>query len=109
MLTRKVAPALAAGCTVMVKPAEQTPLTALAVAELALRAGLPTGVLGVLSADRRGLALRSVRSGAPIAPGAAFVSFTGSTEVGRLLAAQSRRLAQASVAGARGPCPLHRV
>ena len=49
MITRKVAPALAAGCTVVVKPAEQTPLTALALAELAQRAGLPAGVLNVLT------------------------------------------------------------
>jgi succinate-semialdehyde dehydrogenase/glutarate-semialdehyde dehydrogenase len=51
MITRKVAPALAAGCPVVIKPAEQTPLSALAVAELAQRAGMPAGVLNVLSAD----------------------------------------------------------
>ena len=51
MITRKVAPALAAGCPVIIKPAELTPLTALAAAELAVRAGLPAGVLNVLSAD----------------------------------------------------------
>ena len=51
MITRKVAPALAAGCPVIIKPAEQTPLSALAVAELAQRAGMPAGVLNVLTAD----------------------------------------------------------
>ena len=51
MITRKVAPALAAGCTVVVKPAEQTPLSALALAELAQRAGIPAGVFNVLPAD----------------------------------------------------------
>ena len=53
MITRKVAPALAAGCTVVIKPAEQTPLSALAVAELAQRAGLPPGVLNIVTADGR--------------------------------------------------------
>jgi succinate-semialdehyde dehydrogenase/glutarate-semialdehyde dehydrogenase len=51
MITRKVAPALAAGCPVVIKPAELTPLTALAAAELAMRAGIPAGVLNLLSAD----------------------------------------------------------
>src|SRR5690606_28680070 len=51
MITRKVAPAIAAGCTVVVKPAELTPLTALAAAELALRAGIPAGVLNVVTTD----------------------------------------------------------
>jgi len=86
MLTRKVAPALAAGCTVMVKPAEQTPLTALACAELALRAGLPTGVLGVLPATAEdSIAIGKVWCESPVVR---HLSFTGSTEVGRLLAAQ---------------------
>jgi succinate-semialdehyde dehydrogenase / glutarate-semialdehyde dehydrogenase len=53
MITRKVAPALAAGCTIAVKPAEQTPLTALALGELALRAGIPAGVLNILTADAK--------------------------------------------------------
>ncbi len=55
MITRKVAPALAAGCPVVIKPAEQTPLSALAVAELAQRAGMPAGVLNVITADARQL------------------------------------------------------
>ena len=87
MITRKVAPALAAGCPVVIKPAELTPLTALAAAELAIRAGIPAGVLNILTAD----------SDNSIAVGKVFcasdtvrhISFTGSTEVGRILMAQS--------------------
>src|SRR5437868_1732122 len=87
MITRKVAPALAAGCTVVIKPAELTPLTALAAAELAVRAGIPAGVINVLTAD----------AGNSVAIGKVFcasdvvrhISFTGSTEVGRILMAQS--------------------
>lgn len=87
MITRKVAPALAAGCTVMVKPAEQTPLTALACAELALRAGLPAGVLAVLSADAEdSIAIGQTWCAHPVVR---HLSFTGSTEVGRILMAQS--------------------
>jgi succinate-semialdehyde dehydrogenase/glutarate-semialdehyde dehydrogenase len=83
MITRKAGPALAAGCTMIVKPAEQTPLSALAMAELALRAGVPPGVLSVLTGPPRpiGATLTGdmrVRK----------LTFTGSTEVGRLLAAQ---------------------
>ncbi|HPP83214.1 MAG TPA: NAD-dependent succinate-semialdehyde dehydrogenase [Rubrivivax sp.] len=86
MITRKVAPALAAGCTVVVKPAEQTPLSALAVAELALRAGLPAGVLNVIAAD----AQHSIEIGKVLCSSdvVRHLSFTGSTEVGRILAAQ---------------------
>jgi succinate-semialdehyde dehydrogenase/glutarate-semialdehyde dehydrogenase len=81
MVTRKIAPALAAGCTSVLKPAEQTPLSALAVAELALEAGLPQGVLNVVPA----------RDPVPVVealfadPRVRKVSFTGSTEVGRIL------------------------
>jgi len=86
MITRKVAPALAAGCPVIVKPAELTPLTALAAAELALRAGLPPGVLNVLSAD----SAQSIAIGQVLCASDAVrhLSFTGSTEVGRILMAQ---------------------
>jgi succinate-semialdehyde dehydrogenase / glutarate-semialdehyde dehydrogenase len=86
MITRKVAPALAAGCTVVVKPAEQTPLSALAVAELAQRAGMPPGVLNVLTADGE----RSIQVGKWLCASdlVRHLSFTGSTEVGRILAAQ---------------------
>ncbi len=85
MITRKVGPALAAGCTVVLKPAEATPLSALALAELGERAGLPAGVFNVvtgLDAAAIGLEMctnRAVRK----------VSFTGSTEVGRILLRQS--------------------
>ncbi|MFN7835212.1 MAG: NAD-dependent succinate-semialdehyde dehydrogenase [Burkholderiaceae bacterium] len=86
MLTRKLGPALAAGCTVIVKPAEQTPLSALALAYLARLAGLPAGVLAVLPAD----AERSVEVGGLLcaSPVVRKLSFTGSTAVGRLLMAQ---------------------
>ena len=86
MITRKVAPALAAGCTVIVKPAEQTPLTALALAELALRAGLPAGVLNVLPGSAEHAA--QIGSALTASPVVRKLSFTGSTEVGRLLMAQ---------------------
>jgi succinate-semialdehyde dehydrogenase / glutarate-semialdehyde dehydrogenase len=87
MITRKVAPALAAGCTVVIKPAELTPLTALAVAELAIRAGMPPGVLNVLTADEKNsIAIGKVFCDSPIV---SHISFTGSTEVGRILMAQS--------------------
>jgi len=86
MITRKVAPALAAGCTVVVKPAEQTPLSALAVAELAQRAGMPAGVLNVVAAD----SAHSIEIGKVLCTSdvVRHLSFTGSTEVGRILAAQ---------------------
>ena len=84
MITRKVAPAIAAGCTVVVKPAEQTPLTALALAKLAHEAGLPPGVFNVITGDP--VAIGGVLTASPIVR---HLSFTGSTEVGRLLMAQS--------------------
>lgn len=86
MITRKVAPALAAGCPVVIKPAEQTPLSALAVAELAQRAGMPAGVLNVVTADGD----HSIEVGKVLCASdvVRHLSFTGSTEVGRILAAQ---------------------
>ena len=87
MITRKVAPALAAGCPVLIKPAELTPLSALAVAELALRAGIPAGVLNVLTADAdNSIAIGKVFCASDVVR---HISFTGSTEVGRILMAQS--------------------
>ncbi|MBI1892216.1 MAG: NAD-dependent succinate-semialdehyde dehydrogenase [Burkholderiales bacterium] len=83
MITRKVAPALAAGCAIIVKPAEQTPLSALALAELAERAGVPAGVLQIVTGDAR--AIGDVLTASPVVRK---LSFTGSTEVGRLLMAQ---------------------
>ncbi|MGV9565165.1 NAD-dependent succinate-semialdehyde dehydrogenase [Streptomyces sp. NPDC003480] len=83
MVTRKAAPALAAGCTVVMKPAEQTPLSALAIAALGRRAGVPPGVLNVITGDAPSIGRALCDS-----PAVRLLSFTGSTEVGRLLAAQ---------------------
>ncbi|MGE5115597.1 MAG: NAD-dependent succinate-semialdehyde dehydrogenase [Betaproteobacteria bacterium] len=86
MITRKVAPALAAGCPVVIKPAEATPLSALAVAELAQRAGMPAGVLNIVTAD----AANSIEVGKVLCESdvVRHLSFTGSTEVGRILMRQ---------------------
>ena len=86
MITRKVAPALAAGCPVVIKPAEQTPLSALACAELAQRAGLPAGVLNIVTGD----ADSSIEIGGMLCASdtVRHLSFTGSTEVGRILMKQ---------------------
>jgi len=87
MITRKVAPALAAGCPVVIKPAELTPLTALAAAELAIRAGIPAGVFNILTADSgNSIAIGKVLCASDVVR---HISFTGSTEVGRILMAQS--------------------
>jgi succinate-semialdehyde dehydrogenase / glutarate-semialdehyde dehydrogenase len=87
MITRKVAPALAAGCPVIIKPAELTPLTALAAAELAIRAGIPAGVLNMVTADsENSIAVGKVLCASDVVR---HISFTGSTEVGRILMAQS--------------------
>ena len=83
MLTRKAGAALAAGCTVVAKPASQTPFTALALAELAGRAGLPPGVLNVVAGDAATIGV--VLTSHPLVRK---VSFTGSTEVGKQLLAQ---------------------
>ena len=83
MITRKAGPALAAGCTMVLKPAEQTPLSALALAELAQRAGVPAGVFNVVTGDPR--AIGGVLTASPVVRK---LSFTGSTAVGRLLMAQ---------------------
>ena len=83
MITRKVAPALAAGCTVVIKPAEATPYSALALAELAHRAGFPPGVLNVITGDAPKIGGELTAN-----PAVRKLSFTGSTEVGRLLMRQ---------------------
>jgi succinate-semialdehyde dehydrogenase/glutarate-semialdehyde dehydrogenase len=83
MITRKVSPALAAGCTVVIKPAEATPYSAFALAELAHRAGFPPGVLNVITGDARSIG-GEMCSNVTVRK----VSFTGSTEVGRLLMKQ---------------------
>ncbi len=84
MITRKVAPALAAGCTVVVKPAGETPLSALALAELADRAGIPPGVFNVIMTSTSG----PVGEELTTSPLVRKFSFTGSTEVGKLLMRQ---------------------
>ena len=84
MITRKVAPALAAGCPVIIKPAELTPLTALAAAELAVRAGVPAGVINVITTTDSS-AVGKVLCESEVVR---HLSFTGSTEVGRILMAQ---------------------
>ncbi len=83
MITRKVSPALAAGCTVVIKPAEATPFSAFALAELAQRAGFPPGVLNVITGDAPAIGGEMCSN-----PTVRKVSFTGSTEIGRLLAKQ---------------------
>lgn len=84
MVTRKVAPALAAGCAMVVKPAPQTPFSCLAIAELALRAGLPSGLFSVVTGEAS--VIGPVLSTHPLVRK---LSFTGSTEVGKLLIAQA--------------------
>ena len=84
MITRKVAPGLAAGCTAVLKPASQTPFSALALVELAERAGVPKGVLNVITGDARPIGEELCTN-----PTVRKVTFTGSTEVGRVLMRQS--------------------
>ena len=84
MITRKVAPALAVGCPVVVKPAPETPLTALALAGLAIRAGFPAGVLNMVTGDAPAIGRAMCEH-----PAVRFVGFTGSTEVGKLLMRQA--------------------
>jgi succinate-semialdehyde dehydrogenase/glutarate-semialdehyde dehydrogenase len=84
MITRKLGPALAAGCTVIVKPAEDTPLSAFALAELGEKAGLPAGVLNVVTGDPATVVGTLMKS-----PTVRKLSFTGSTAVGKLLMRQA--------------------
>ena len=87
MITRKVAPAIAAGCTIVLKPAEQTPLSALALAVLAEQAGIPPGVLNIITADSdNSIAIGKILCASPVVRK---VTFTGSTPVGRILMQQS--------------------
>ncbi len=85
MATRKIGPALAAGCTVVLKPASETPLTALAIADLLARAGVPAGVVNVVPATRSAAVVPAMLRDARVRK----LSFTGSTEVGRSLLAQA--------------------
>ncbi|MFM0291362.1 NAD-dependent succinate-semialdehyde dehydrogenase [Paraburkholderia megapolitana] len=84
MITRKAGPALAAGCTMVLKPSEETPLSALALAVLAEQAGIPAGVFNIVSGDA--VAIGNVLTASPVVRK---LSFTGSTRVGKLLAKQS--------------------
>ena len=84
MITRKAGPALAAGCTMVVKPATETPLTALALAELASRAGVPDGVLSVITGKSSEIGAEMTSN-----PIVKVITFTGSTEVGKKLMEQS--------------------
>lgn len=94
MATRKIAPALAAGCTVVLKPASDTPLTALAVAALLAEAGVPPGVVNVLPAHRSGRVVQALLAN----PEVRKVSFTGSTEVGiKLLHSAADRVLSSSM------------
>lgn len=85
MATRKIAPALAAGCTCILKPAEETPLTAYAVAQIMLEAGIPPGVVNVITTQDPAPVVRAMLHEGRIRK----LSFTGSTEVGRLLLRQA--------------------
>lgn len=85
MITRKIAPALAAGCTVVVKPAWQTPLTALAIAAILDDCGIPPGVVNVITTTREAEVVADLLADGPVRA----LSFTGSTRVGKLLMAQA--------------------
>ena len=85
MATRKIGPALAAGCTVVLKPASETPLSALAVTDLLERAGVPKGVVNVIPSKRSSEVVKVMLKDARVRK----LSFTGSTEVGRILLAQA--------------------
>jgi succinate-semialdehyde dehydrogenase/glutarate-semialdehyde dehydrogenase len=85
MATRKIGPALAAGCTVVLKPASETPLSALAVADLLEQAGVPRGVVNVIPSNRSSEVIKAVLKDQRVRN----LSFTGSTEVGRILIAQA--------------------
>ncbi|GLS20444.1 NAD-dependent succinate-semialdehyde dehydrogenase [Labrys miyagiensis] len=101
MVTRKAAAALAAGCTVVLHPSSYTPLSALALAELAERAGLPAGVFNVVTGDARIISARLCQDDR-----VRVVSFTGSTEVGRLIAAQCAPTVKRLVMELGGNAPL---
>src|SRR5205809_365123 len=85
MATRKIGPALAAGCTVVLKPASETPLSALAVADLLEQAGVPKGVVNVIPSKRSAEVVKAMLKDSRVRK----LSFTGSTEVGRILLAQA--------------------
>ena len=101
MATRKIGPALAAGCTVVLKPASDTPLTALALADLLAEVGVPAGVVNVLPAHRSGAVVGALLAN----PAVRKVSFTGSTEIGVTLlhAAADRVLSSSMELGGNAP------
>ncbi|MET3577372.1 aspartate-semialdehyde dehydrogenase [Mesorhizobium robiniae] len=101
MLTRKAAAALAAGCTIVAHPSSETPLSALALAELGERAGLPAGVFNVLTGKASTIVGRMCEDARIRA-----MSFTGSTEIGRLIAAQSAPTMKRLVMELGGHAPL---
>ncbi|MCF6098850.1 NAD-dependent succinate-semialdehyde dehydrogenase [Mesorhizobium muleiense] len=101
MLTRKAAAALAAGCTIVAHPSSETPLSALALAELGERAGLPAGVFNVLTGKASTIVGRMCED-----PRVRAMSFTGSTEIGRLIAAQSAPTIKRLVMELGGHAPL---
>ena len=102
MATRKLAPALAAGCTAVLKPAVETPLTALWVAQVLVRAGAPKGVVNVIATSEPGPVSEAVLSD----PRVGTLSFTGSTPVGKLLLEQTARRALPSSMELGGNAPL---
>lgn len=104
MITRKVAPALAAGCTVVLKPAPETPLSALALAVLAHEAGLPAGVLNIVTGTDAA-AIGNVLTQSPIVRK---LSFTGSTRIGKLLMEQSAATVK-TVIGTRRQRAVYRI
>ncbi|RUU76550.1 NAD-dependent succinate-semialdehyde dehydrogenase [Mesorhizobium sp. M7A.F.Ca.MR.362.00.0.0] len=101
MLTRKAAAALAAGCTIVAHPSSETPLSALALAELGERAGLPAGVFNVITGKASTIVGRMCED-----PRVRAMSFTGSTEIGRLIAAQSAATMKRLVMELGGHAPL---
>jgi aspartate-semialdehyde dehydrogenase len=101
MLTRKAAAALAAGCTIVAHPSSETPLSALALAELGERAGLPAGVFNVITGKAATIVGRMCED-----PRVRAMSFTGSTEIGRLIAAQSAPTMKRLVMELGGHAPL---
>ena len=106
MITRKVAPALAAGCPVIIKPAELTPLTALAAAELAIRAGIPAGVLNMITADgNNSIAVGKVICASDVVPHQLYRLHGSRTHFDGTV----RTHGQENVAGTRWQRPLHRV
>lgn len=95
MITRKAGPALAAGCTMVLKPASQTPFSALALAELAIRAGVPAGVFNVVTGSAGAVGNELTSN-----PLVRKLSFTGSTEIETPVNGTVRERHQESVAGA---------